>query len=127
MTATYALSEDRRVLVIRRRTPAGILTATLRRQDSAGAWTGEDVTAAIRATECSAERMQQGQRNITHRAVTRYGTLWAHVMLGPPAWWVPRMKLEKDGTVMAGWLRAAVAVKFDCGERRGPLGEAGRG
>ena len=125
MTATYALSEDRQVLVINRRTPAGVQTATLRRQDSAGAWTGEDVTAAIRATECSAERMQQGQRNITRRAVTRYGTLWAHVMLGPPTWWLPRVKLEKDGTVMTGWLRAAVAVKFDRKERRQP--EAARG
>jgi hypothetical protein len=25
----------------------------------------------------------------------------------------PRMRREKDGTVMAGWLRLAVAVKFD--------------
>ena len=118
MTATYALSEDRRVLVIRRRTPAGVQTATLRRQDSAGPWTDEDVAAAIRATERSAERMEQGQRNITRRAATRYGTLWAHVMLGPPTWWGPRVKLEKDRTVMTGWLRAAVAVEFDRGERR---------
>lgn len=118
VSATYALSEDQRVLVIKRRTPAGVQTVTLHRQDGAGPWTSSDVTAAIRATERSAERMKQGQRNITRRAVTRYGTLWTHVMLGPPTWWAPRVKREKDGTVMAGWLRAAVAVRLDRKERR---------
>jgi hypothetical protein len=123
MTDIYALSEDRRTLVIRRRTPGGVQTVTLHRQDGAGPFTGEDVTAALSATERSAERMQQGQRNITRRAVTRYGTLWTHVMLGAPTWWLPRVRREKDGTLMAGWLRAAVAVRFDCGERRVLLGE----
>lgn len=113
MKETHALSEDRRVLVIRRHTEAGVQTVTLHRQDGAGPFTDEDVTAALSATQRSATRMQQGQRNITRRAVTRYGTLWAHVMLGPPTWWVPRLKREKDGTLMAGWLRFAVAAKFD--------------
>jgi hypothetical protein len=34
-------------------------------------------------------------------------------MTGPPTWWLPKLRLEKDGTVMAGWLRLAVAVKLD--------------
>jgi hypothetical protein len=113
MTTAHALSEDRRTLVIKRRTQGGIQTVTLHRQDGAGPFTDEDVTAALSATQRSAERMQHGQRNITRRAVTRAGTLWTHVMLGPPTWWVPRVKREKDGTLMAGWLRFAVAVKFD--------------
>ena len=113
MTTAYVLSDDRCTLVIKRRMPGGIQTVTLQRQAGAGPFTDEDVTAALSATQHSATRMQQGQRNVTRRAVTRYGTLWAHVMLGPPTWWVPRLKHEKDGTLMAGWLRFAVAVKFD--------------
>lgn len=118
MTTAYALSEDRRTLVIKRRTPAGIQTVTLHRQDGAGPFTGEDVTAALADTQRSATRMQVGQRNITRRAVTRYGTLWTHVMAGPPTWWRPQVRREKDGTLMAGWFRFAVAVRFDHAERR---------
>ena len=33
-------------------------------------------------------------------------------MSGPPTWWRPKLRREKDGTVMAGWLRLAVAVKL---------------
>lgn len=108
----YVLSEDRRTLVIKRRMPSGIQTVTLNRQPQAGPFTDEDVTAALSATP-AASRMQPGQRNITRRAVTRYGTLWTHVMLGPPTWWVPKVRSERDGTLMAGWLRFAMAVKFD--------------
>ncbi len=57
--------------------------------------------------------MQPGQRNRTRRTETRIGILWTHLMLGPPTWWLPKACREKDGTVMAGWLRLAVAVKFD--------------
>jgi len=106
------LSDDRRTLVIKRRMPGGIQTVTLRRQDAAGPFTDEDVTAALSATP-AASRMQPGQQNTTRRAVTRYGTLWTHVMLGPPTWWLPRARRERDGTIMAGWLRFAMAVKFD--------------
>jgi hypothetical protein len=112
MTTAYVLSEDRHTLVIKRRMPGGIQTVTLHRQDVAGPFTDADVTAALSATP-AASRMRPGQRNITRRAVTRYGTLWTHVMFGPPTWWVPRARREKDGTVMAGWLRFAMAVKFD--------------
>jgi hypothetical protein len=115
----YALSADKRTMVIQRRTPAGIQTTTLRRQDQAGPFTDEDVAFAL--SQPVGQGWQPGQRNITRLAVTRAGTLWTHVMLGPPTWWLPRMKLEKDGTVMAGWLRLAVAVKF---ERPGREGEA---
>jgi hypothetical protein len=65
---------------------------------------------------------QPGQRNISRRAVTRAGTLWTHVMLGPPTWWLPRFRHEKDGTVMAGWLRLAVAVKFEFERTHKPSG-----
>jgi hypothetical protein len=109
----YVLSADRRTLVVKRRTPAGILTATFRRQKDAGPFTSEAITAALGGTRPRCTRMQNGQRNITRRALTRPGTLWTHVMLGPPTWWLPRMKREKDGTVMAGWLRVAVAAKFE--------------
>lgn len=119
MTTAYVLSEDRRTLVIKRSLPGGVQTVTLRREDGAGPWTDDDVTKAVDAAARSAERMQAGQRNITRRTITRYGTLWTHVMLGPPTWWIPKVKREKDGTLMAGWLRAAVAVKFSRAERRG--------
>ena len=119
MTTAHMLSEDRRTLVIKRRMPGGIQTVTLNRQPQAGPFTDEDVTAALSATP-AASRMQPGQRNITRRAVTRYGTLWTHVMLGPPTWWVPKVRRERDGTLMAGWLRFAMAVKFD--RRKAALG-----
>ena len=113
MTTAYVLSEDRRTLVIKRRTPAGTLTATYNRGHDAGPFTDADVDYVLSRQSAATRTMQPGQRNITRRAVTRYGTLWAHVMLGPPTWWVPRARREKDGTIMAGWLRFAVAVKFD--------------
>jgi hypothetical protein len=55
--------------------------------------------------------MQPGQRTRARRFVTRFGTLYVHVMTGPPTWWLPRVKREKGGALMAGWLRGAVAVK----------------
>ena len=103
----YALSEDRMTLVTSRRVPAGRQIVTVRRQDGAGPFTDADVTAAAQKATSAA----------TRRTVTRYGTVWTHIMLGPPTWWAPRLKREKDGTVMAGWLRAAVAVKLDRKER----------
>ena len=57
--------------------------------------------------------MQPGQRNRTRRTQTRFGVLWTHVMTGPPTWWRPRLRREKDGTVMVGWLRLAVAAKLE--------------
>jgi len=123
MTTAYRLSEDRRTLVIARRTPAGVQTVTYRRQKDAGPFTEGDVATAISATPAHALRLP-GQRNITRRVVTRFGTLWTHVMLGPPTWWVPRVRREKDGTLMAGWLRIAAAVKFAHAERPVALGEA---
>jgi hypothetical protein len=107
----YALSADKRTMVIRRRTPAGIQTVTIRRQDHAGPFTDADVAAAL--SWAPREGGQPGQRNISRRAVTRAGTLWTHIMLGPPVWWLPRMRREKDGTVMVGWLRFAIAMRFD--------------
>lgn len=109
----YALSEDRRVLVIKRRMPAGILTTTLHRETHAGPFTDADVTYALNQLPAVGRTYQPGQRNLTRRVVTRFGTLWGHIMLGPPTWWLPRIKREKDGTLMAGWLRFAVAVKFE--------------
>jgi hypothetical protein len=116
-TTAYALSKDRMTLVMSRRVPAGVQITTVHRQAGAGPFTDEDVTAAIDPPAVRQGAMP-GQRYITRRAVTRYGTLWTHVMLGPPTWRLPRWKHEADGTVMAGWLRAAVAVKIDRSETR---------
>lgn len=109
MTA-YGLSADRRTLVISRHTQAGVQTATFRRRDGAGPFTDNDVARALASIPAPGAGAMPGQRNITRRAVTRYGTLWTHVMHGPPTWWLPRLERKKDGTVMAGWLRLAVAV-----------------
>ena len=116
--AACALSKDRRTLVIRRRLPAGIQTVTLRRADGAGPFTDADVAAALSQVP---RQGQPGQRNITRRTVTRFGTVWSHVMTGPPTWWLPKARREKDGTIMAGWLRLAIAIKLD---RRQEVGDA---
>jgi urease accessory protein UreF len=116
MTGTlpaYALTPDRMTLVVKRRAPGGVQTVTLHRQEGAGPFTDADVAAALSQVPRAGRQMQPGQRNTTRRAGTRFGTVWTHVMTGPPTWWLPRLKREKDGTLMAGWLRLAVAVKFE--------------
>jgi hypothetical protein len=107
----HVLSPDRMTLVVRRRVPGGIRTVTLHRQHGAGPFTDSDVAAALGKVPAG-RQMQPGQRNTTRRTVTRFGTVWTHVMTGPPTWWLPRIKREKDGTVMAGWLRLAAAIKI---------------
>jgi hypothetical protein len=113
----YILSDDEMTLVIRRRVPGGVQNVTLHRQDGAGPFTAADVAFALSEAPRSGHRMQPGQRNRTRRVVTRFGTVWTHVMTGPPTWRLPRLKRERDGTVMAGWLRLAVAVKVDRSDR----------
>lgn len=117
VTTAYALSEDRLTLVIKRRTPAGILTSTFNRDAQAGPFTDTDVEYALSSVPAASRTMQPGQRNRCRRFVTRFGTLYAYIMTGPPPWWLPRAKRGKDGAVMAGWLRLAVAVQFDLTER----------
>jgi hypothetical protein len=107
---TLTLSPDQMTLVVRRREPGGVRTVTLRRQPGTGPFTDADVAAAV--SQVPGRQMQPGQRNATRRTVTRFGTVWTHVMTGPPTWWLPRLKREKDGTVMAGWLRLAAAVRI---------------
>jgi hypothetical protein len=114
----YNLSDDGMTLVIRRRVPGGVQNVTLHRQDGAGPFTAADVAFALGEAPRSGRRMQPGQRNTTRRAETRFGTVWTHVMAGPPTWRLPRLKRERDGTLMAGWLRIAVAVKVDRADRR---------
>jgi hypothetical protein len=107
------LSADRRTLVIAHRTPAGVLTSTYRSQDNAG-FSDTAIALCVNGTPAAARGLRlPGQRNTTRRVVTRFGTLWTHVMLGPPTWWAPRVKVEKGGTVMIGWLRVGVAAKAD--------------
>jgi hypothetical protein len=115
--ARHALSGDGMTLVIRQRVPGGVRTATYHRDPQAGPFTDADVAFALSLTPGAGLRMKPGQHNRTRRAVTRFGTLWTHVMTGPPTWWLPKLRREQDGTVMAGWLRLAVAVKFDRQER----------
>ena len=109
----YTLSEDRMTLAIRQRVPGGVRTATYHREPQAGPFTDADVTVALSLTPGAGRRMEPGQHNRSRRVVTRFGTVWTHVMTGPPTWWLPKVRREPDGTVMAGWLRLAVAVKLD--------------
>jgi len=111
--AAFWLSDDGMTLVTKRWTPAGILTATYERRPEEGPFTVADVDNVLSEQSAATRTMQPGQRNKRRRFVTRFGTLWLDTMTGPPTWWWPRLKREKDGTVMAGWLRRAVAVKFD--------------
>ena len=125
MTApAYKLSDDGMTLVIRQRVPGGTRIATYHREPEAGPFTDADVTLALSLTPAAGRSMQPGQRNNTRRIRTRAGTVWLHIMHGPPTWWLPRVKHERDGTVMAGWLRLAVAMKLDRGGRA-QLGEDG--
>jgi hypothetical protein len=107
------LSDDGTTLVVKRRTPGGILTSTYSRDHDAGPFTDADVNKALSMQPAATRTMQPGQRNTARRWVTRFGTLYLHVMTGPPTWWLPRAVREKDGALMAGWLRLAAAVKFD--------------
>lgn len=109
-TVAYALRDDRRTLVIKKRETGGIRTITLTRQSGAGPFTDADIACAA---AFDAGHAEPGQRNKTRRIVTRHGTLWTHVASGPPTWWAPKARKERDGTLMAGWLRLAVAVRFD--------------
>lgn len=108
----HALTPDGMTLVVKSREPGGIRTVTLHRQPGTGPFTDADVEAALSEIPAT-KTMQPGQRSTSHRYVTRFGTLYTHVMTGPPTWWLPRFRFEKDGTVMAGWLRLAVAVKTE--------------
>ena len=107
----HALSEDGMTLVIRQRAPGGVRVATYHREPEAGPFTDADVALALGLTP--GRQMEAGQHNRTRRTQTRFGTVWTHIMTGPPTWWLPRLKHEKDGTFMAGWLRLAVAVKLE--------------
>ena len=109
----HALSADRMILVIKRRVQGGVQTSTYHREPGAGPFTDADVARALSATPVATRTMQPGQRNNTRRIPTRLGTVWLHVMHGPPTWWKPKCRRERDGTVMAGWLRLAVAVKLE--------------
>jgi hypothetical protein len=110
--ARHELSADGMTLVIMRPARGGWHVLTLHRQPQAGPFTDADVTRALSHFP-EAGKMQLGQRNRTRRTGTRFGTLWTHLMLGPPTWWLPKLRREKDGTVMIGWLRLAAAIKLD--------------
>jgi hypothetical protein len=116
VTDSAVLSEDRMTLVIKRRVPGGLLVETVHRQPQAGPFTDADVAFVLSRVPAPG-KMQPGQRNRTRRTETAFGVVWTHLMLGPPTWWLPKLRREQDGTVMAGWLRLAVAVKLD---RAGP-------
>lgn len=113
--AAYWIGNDGMTLVVKRRTAGGILTATFHRDHSAGPFTDADVDYML-SEQPTGKTMRPGQRNTTRRFGTRFGTLWLHVMTGPPTWWLPRIKREKDSTLMVGWLRLAMAVKFELAE-----------
>lgn len=108
----YALSPDGMTLTITRPAPGGVQRLTVHRQPQAGPFTDADIALALSKVPGPGS-MQPGQRNRTRRTETRFGTLWMHVMTGPPTWWLPKKVREQDGTVMVGWLRLAVAVRLD--------------
>ena len=109
----YALTPDRMTLVIKRRTPAGILTSTFNRDGHAGPFTDADVELALSNLPAASRTMEPGQRSRSRRFATRFGTLYTHLMLGPPTWWLPKLRRERDGTVMVGWFRLAVAIHLN--------------
>jgi len=122
----HGLSKDRMTLVIASREPGGRRVVTLHRQPQAGPFTDADVAAALSRVPSSG-KMQPGQRNRTRRTETSLGTVWTHLMLGPPTWWLPKLRREQDGTVMAGWLRLAVAIRIDRYRAIGTEGDSDHG
>lgn len=109
------LSADRREMTILTQTPAGVHRAVFSRGPEQEPLTDTDVEYALGAVLPTLSEL--GQRNTTRRWVTRFGTVYAHLMLGPPTWWWPKVRLR--GGPMVGWLRAAVAVGFRREVRRG--------
>lgn len=113
---SYELSADRMTLTVHRPVSGGTRIITVSRLAGAGPFTDEDVETVLDGIPAVA-KMQPGQRNRTRRRITRFGTVWTHLMTGPPTWRLPRFRIGKDGTVMIGWLRIAIAVKFERGKR----------
>lgn len=109
------LSDDRRQMTIVAPARAGVGRITLGRGPDQEPFTDDDVQHALATVLPSLSK--PGQRNLTRRWVTPFGTVYAHLMLGPPTWWWPKVRLR--GGPMVGWLRAAVALGF--------RGEASRG
>ncbi len=102
------LSADRRELTILTQTPAGVSRAVFGRADGDEPFTEADVQRAL-AEAPTGRTMIPGQRNTTRRWVTPLGSIYGHLMTGPPTWWLPKVEIRRGG-LMVGWLRAAVAV-----------------
>lgn len=103
-----ALSDDARKMTITEATPAGAHRITLARAGNDDPFGDDDIQRALEMVR--PVLMLPGQRNMTRRWVTPLGSLYVHLMLGPPTWRLP--KVQVCGGLMVGWLRAAVAVKF---------------
>lgn len=109
------LSADRRTMTIVTPTPAGTNHITLERATGQGPFTDADVQRALLQTR--PRLSEPGQRNITRRWVTPAGTVYLHLMFGPPTWRRPIVECRRGG-VTAGWLRAAVTAKIERTARR---------
>lgn len=109
------LSADRREMTILTPTAAGVHRAIFGRGPEQEPFTDEDIQHALTAVLPTLS--EPGQRNLTRRWVTPFGTVYARLMLGPPTWRLPKARLR--GGPMVGWLRAAVAVGFRREVRRG--------
>ncbi len=103
------LSPDRRELTILTETPAGVSRVVLGRANDVEPFPDDDVQRAL--AEVPVGLRIPGQRNTTRRWVTPFGSVYAHLMLGPPTWRLPKVEVKRSG-LMVGWLRAAIAVGF---------------
>lgn len=96
------LSTDRKELTITRDGH----TATLRSARPDG-FTRDDLLAA--RTVALNSGMVSGQVNRTRSFKVGQLTVFVSVNTGPPTWWYPRIQIGRT-RIMAGWLRALVAV-----------------
>lgn len=101
------LSADRRQMTVLTATAAGTHRAVLQRAASQEPFNDEDVRLAQERVRPTLKL--PGQKNITRRWVTPFGNVYAHLMLGPPTWWLPKVRIRRG--LMVGWLRAAIAIK----------------
>jgi hypothetical protein len=103
------LSVNRRQLTIVTQTQTGAHRATFDCAADQDPFDDEDVRRAMEDTRITL--MKPGQRNMTRCWTTPLGIIYTHLMLGPPMWWLPKVKLSRRG-LMVGWLHVAAAVSF---------------
>lgn len=119
----FRWEDDGLTLVLTARMPGGTLTQTVKWRTKAEADANHrkamrDFMDRIRDGE---HTVVIGERLTVRRVVTRWGTFYPRLDIGPPTWWLPKARVDwKDDGFGAGlgWLRAAAYVHFNRNNRK---------